>query len=127
MAFQARGRVSGQKQANEHDVLDGPPTPTVLLKSPRRGQRGHINMLEVAVSAQTADEVDILHQRQLAVSSQLLKNGPPYKQCLVPVGQVEQPDADPDTPFNPARAACRRIQSEAKTAAYNPLLFVETA
>ena len=57
----------------------------------------------------------------------ILKDGPPYKQCLVPVGQVEQADADPDTPFNPARPACRRIQRKAKTAADDPRLFVEAA
>ena len=127
MACEALGRVPGKKQRNEHGVVDGPPEPTVSLPSPRRGERRHIGMLEAAVPAQTPDEVDILHQRQLSVSSQLLKNGPPYKQCLVAVGQVEQADANPDTPFNPARPACWRIQREAKTAADDPRLFVEAA
>src|ERR1700676_5263774 len=119
-------RPSGQEQQDQRDVLDGASDPSIALPPPRGRERRNVSVFEPPSPAKAANEVHIFHQRQLHVTPELPENIPPREQGLVSVSEVEQPHPEPDATLDPSRPPRPRVEREAKAAANDRGMTVET-
>lgn len=74
-------------------------------------------MVQASHLPQSADEIDVLHQRPLAIAADRLKRIPTDEQRLVAVREIEPTDSPSDGAFDDPRLPGVGVQPELKTTA----------
>src|SRR2546422_845590 len=86
-------------------------------ETPRGRHYGDWQHCEASVAAQPTQEIYILHERQAAEASHLLKHFLPDEESLV--AKMEKPSGKPREPAIEAQHRVRLVESQLKTAAHH--------
>ena len=95
-ANQPRRRHAAEIEQDQREVASRSSGPAVPLPAARRGHGRQVRSKQPPMRPCAPDEIDIFHDRQVGVASELFEQLTPDEQCLIAVRQAEEPDAQPD-------------------------------